>query len=771
MLYRRLLLLGLALVGPWSGESRAQRGDRPGETQRDLPPDLVVPPAPVLSDADALASLRVAPGFHVELVASHPLLHDPVAFQVAPDGRIWVVEMRGYMHDMWGAGEDQPIGTVAVLDDTDGDGVMDHRTEFAGGLVMPRAIALAAGGVLVGEPPHLWFFKDTDGDDVADEKTLLADDYGAVGNPEHTANALFRNLDNWIYSADHNVRFRFAGGQWQRDFTVPRGQWGMDQDDRGRLYFNSNSDPLRVDLAPSAYFWRAPALDSPAPLAVQTVRPEAAPTFPGRVTPGINRGYQTLDDTWKLKTVTAACAPMIYRGTRFAPEFRGNAFFCEPSGNLVKRLIVEPTADGSLAARNAYADTEFLWSTDERFRPINAYNAPDGSIYILDFYRGIIQHKIYLTTYLRKQIVARGLEAPLGMGRIYRIVPDQPAADWVARGRPALDRAATAELVATLDATEGWWRDTAQRLLVERGDPAAVPVLRDLARHGSTLGRQHALWTLEGLNAVDRASVWSALQAPAAAVPVQLAGLRLSEPWLRLGDAEMVARVIDLAGSADPELRRQAAFALGEVGGPEALTVLARLAREAAATFGLADAVKSSLTGREAQFAAQWRGRADNPVVVYARAQEAAEIARRQPKPILAGSALANQPRPLTSVELAQFEKGRAVFTLCAGCHQPDGRGLAGLAPSLVASKLVERDPRVVARILLHGKEGEGMQMPALGPALDDEAIAAVLTYVRRSFGHRADPVKPATVGAVRETEKNRSQAWTAAELDGLTLD
>jgi len=760
----------LAVVGAvvLTATAWAQNGDRPGEVQRPLPADLAVPPAPVLSDEEALAAFTVAPGYRVELVASHPQLFDPVAMEFGPDGRIWVVEMRGYMHDVEGAGEELPIGTVAVLADEDGDGFFEKRTEFAGGLVMPRALSLAADGVLVGAPPYLYYFRDTDGDDVADERTIVADDYGSPVNPEHTANGLFHALDNWIYSANHGVRHRYHDGEWIRGETTPRGQWGMDQDDGGRLFYNSNSDPLRVDLVPSAYFQRHPGLESMDGLAVQTARSRDVPTFPGRITPGINRGYQMLDETWKLPTVTAACGPMIYRGVRFGPDFRGNAFFCEPSGNLVKRLLLTPTVDGSVRAANAYPDTEFLVSTDERFRPVNAYNGPDGAIYLVDFYRGIIQHRIYLTTFLRNQIEQRGLDAPLGRGRIWKIVPETPAADWVDPGRPALDEASVAELVETLDHPNGWWRDTAQRLLVEHRQTAAVAGLREMARQGGPLGRQHALWTLAGLERIDRASVLAGLTA--ADPRVQVAALQVGEPWLRAGDAEVVAAVLALGGDTSAAVQRQMAFALGEVGGAAAARALVDLAQQDAPTFGLADAVKSGTAGREAELL-DLIPDAASPVGTFVTTQLVADLASREPPPVVYSRREATGPRTLSAAERALFEKGRTVYALCMGCHQADGRGMPGMAASLVASPLVEGDPRLLARIVLHGKAQDTLQMPALAGGLDDESIAAVLTYVRRSFGHNGDPVMPETVTAVRAAESGRSQPWTTEELATVPLD
>jgi len=254
--YPSLLALCFAAAAPLL----AQNGDRPGEVQAPPAAHIKVPPSPALSVDEAMKTFKVAPGFRMEIVAAEPLVHEPIAMTFGPDGRLWVVEMRGYMPDVDAKGEDAPIGSIAVLTDTDGDGRMDKRTVFLDKLVMPRALALVGDGLLVAEPPHLWFARDTNGDGVADEKTEVAADYGATVNPEHTSNGLMWALDNWIYSANHTVRFRYAGGgKFTREGTVTRGQWGISQDDTGRIYYNSNSDPLRVDVIPSAYLKRNPA--------------------------------------------------------------------------------------------------------------------------------------------------------------------------------------------------------------------------------------------------------------------------------------------------------------------------------------------------------------------------------------------------------------------------------------------------------------------------------------------------------------------------------
>ncbi len=815
----------------------AQRGDRGGEVQAPPPAHIKIPPAPVLTPAEALKTFKLAPGFRIEAVATDPLVGDPIAMQFGPDGRLWVLEMRGYMNDADAKGEDQPLGVVSVLADTDGDGVMDKRTVFATGFVMPRAISLVGDGLLVGEPPHLWFLRDTNGDGVADEKTEIASDYGNTTNPEHNANGLVWMMDNWIYSANHTVRFRYDGaGKFTRDATITRGQWGIAQDDVGRLYYNSNSDPLRVDALPSGYLRRNPNFTATG-TNVQLV-PARLPIYPGRVTPGVNRGYNTLDAEGKLSAVTAACGPMIYRGALFPGEFRGDAFIAEPSANLIKRIKLGDK-DGAVTGANAYTGTEFLTSTDERFRPVNLFNGPDGALYVVDMYRGILQHRLYVTSFLRKQIEERGLADGIGLGRIWRIVPEgAPKANF----KSGLAGAPTAALVSKLDDANGWVRDTAQRLLVEKRDPAAAPALRALAAAAKNpLGRQHALWTLDGLGALDQPTLLAALADQDARVCA--AAIRLAEKFLRpTPDEKIFARLVALAARPDPAVRLQLALSLGEVKTPAADAALRALLIAAGSQPYLVDAVVSGLARREADFieAIAREAKAGGPAVTSAvvgasgalmkgadaaRLNRALALAADPAAPgwarnaVLDGidrgmprlfdgkivpTSLTAEPKPLVelakkggtpeaeraekllgslrwpgkpgmaaaaAVKLApaeqkQFDQGKVQFaTLCAACHQPEGQGLAGLAPSLVFSRWVLGDERVLASIVLCGKAQDNLVMPTLRATLDDDAIANVLTYIRHSWGHNAGAVTPATVARMRTMTATREQPWSEEDL------
>ncbi|MEO6740309.1 MAG: dehydrogenase, partial [Chthoniobacteraceae bacterium] len=384
-----------------------------------------LPPPKPLTPEEELKTFKVAKGFHVELVAAEPMIQEPVAQAWDEKGRLFVCEMRGYMQDVEGKGEDQALGRIVMLEDTDGDGKMDKRTVFADGLVLPRALACVNGGLLVAEPPVLWFMKDTKGTGVADLKEQVDGAYGVRGGqPEHMANSTTRFLDNWIYSANHAMRYKLKDGKWINESTSSRGQWGMTQDDYGRPFYNFNSDFLRANFVPETLYKRNPNFAASAGAGVQILKDQTC--WPSHQTPGVNRGYEPkqLRADGTLATCTATCGAGIYRGGLFPKEFAGNAFIPEPSGNLVKRVIIEEK-DAVLTAKNAYGEkTEFMTSTDERFRPVNAYTGPDGALYITDMYRGVIQHKGFLTHYLIANILDRKLEQPINQGRIWRIVPD-----------------------------------------------------------------------------------------------------------------------------------------------------------------------------------------------------------------------------------------------------------------------------------------------------------------------------------------------------------
>ncbi len=619
MILRRLaLLVAMAVCGTVSVFG-IQSQDWPPASLRPLDPE-----APVLSPEDEMRTFVLEPGYHAELVAAEPLVQDPIVIDWDPDGRLWVLEMTAYMSDIRGSNELDPTGRVVVLDDTDGDGRMDTRTVFADGLVLPRALKVLDAGVLVAEPPTLWLMKDTDGDGHADTKEVVTDQYGRRdANVEHNANGLLWALDNWMYTSEADIYLRLRHGTFEVEPTLLRGQWGGSQDDAGRVYRNTNSAALFVDLLPARYFQRQPDPVRTRGFYQSLGGAELNRTWPIMPTPGVNRGYQfgVLREDKTLASFTAVSAPTVYRGDRLPRDLYGNVFLAEPSANLVSRVIVED--DGTtLRGRKAYEGAEFMASSNERFRPVYLSSAPDGTLYVVDMYHGIIQHRGYITEYLRDQILSRNLQESLHHGRIWRVVHETTT-----RGpRPALEHATTAELVRTLSHPNGWWRDTAQQLLVERADRSAVPALSTIAGdEAAGQARLHALWALDGIGALEPATVIDALSSTSR--DVRVSALRSSEPWLA-SNADVRAAVLARMDDADWWVREQLAATLGFLPADEREPALATLLERHAGDPVVVDAAMSSLRGSESAVLARLLTRPQTPNVEVAIAMIAATALR-----------------------------------------------------------------------------------------------------------------------------------------------
>jgi putative membrane-bound dehydrogenase-like protein len=582
-----------------AGDTQAQgRGGVPQAPVAPMPPA----PAPVLTPDAALKSLKVAPGYKVEIAAAEPLIHAPVAIQFGPDGRMWVVEMNGYSPVLGGAGEDAPNGRVVALRDRDGDGRYDAATVFLENLVLPRSIMLVGDGVLVGAPPELAFWRDTNGDGKADSKVVVASDYGAKPNPKlplSTNAELFANgglwaYDNWIYSAAYMKKLRYRDGKFETAPTIFRGQWGFTQDDYGRFYYNDNTHSLHGDVIFGDYLQRNrnyPRLEG---TNVNIAADELV--WPARETPGVTSGAQPARELrdGRLFKFTAACGPWIYRGDLLTSLY-GNAFIAEPVGNLVQRKVLT-AENGTLIGRNPYDQADFIASTDERFRPVNFSTGPDGALYVVDMYRGIVEHHSLISAYLREVIRSHELEGPFEYGRIYRVVPVDKPAPRVAQ----IERLTSAQWVAHLGDANAWWRETAQRLLVERHEQSVLPAIRQVATSSSQpLGRVQAMWTLEGIDALDRATVVAAFSDKEPVV--RAAALRLSERLFKdpASRADLLARVLALTRDPSPDVQLQAVLTFSEANDATQDVALAGIVRSQPGSRFLRDAFFSGLANRE----------------------------------------------------------------------------------------------------------------------------------------------------------------------------
>jgi mono/diheme cytochrome c family protein/glucose/arabinose dehydrogenase len=792
------LVLAVALAGG----ARAQRGDQPGEPQPPLPDALRMPPPRALSAEEELATFRFPSDVRVELVAGEPLVRDPVCASFDERGRLFVCEMSGYMRDADGTREDERVGAVALLTDVDGDGRMDRRTTFLGELVLPRAVAPTRGGALVIAPPNLLFARDTDDDGVADDVRTLDTGLAGVASPEHAVNGLLFSIDNWFWCANAPIRYRWNGDRLERGRTAGGGQWGISADARGRIYFNDNSNPLRCDLYPSHLAVRNPNLGVAPGMGVSIAG--GARPHPIHATPGVNRGYRAgVLAEGRLNEFTGACAPWIYEGDLLPEGYRGDAFVCEPCGNLVHRFEISDDEGGWPKATTAPPDGAFLASTDERFRPVWLTEGPDGALYVVDMYRGVIQHKLFVTSWLRAQIEERGLEQPVGRGRIWRVTSGE-------RKKPPADLAACSwtELAARLDSPNRWLRITAQRLFVEQGDAVAAEVLREhVAKSESESGRLHAGWALHGLGAagasarlahhpepftvLDLSSElgWSALLAMAprcardeverGALISALAGRELEfaealaarEEWCEFDEPFRAALLAALAACIVSEGTPERVDRLAHLVFDGSVSQRAMPLRNALAR-GALDARAKDAEGKPRPIVLERRP--DGLDLMQRRQSDDATIAELIDALVWPGKPGSEGliPRGLTQDERERFERGRDLFEqACAGCHGYSGRGDSGVAPPLRDSPWVLGPPERLARVLLHGLRGpvtiDGKTWDGEMPAFvgSDREIAALSTYLRRAWNHGADPVEDELVRAVRERSKERTRPWAVEEV------
>ena len=732
-------------------------------------PEEIIPPSSVLSVGEALKSFQLAPGFVIEPVVAEPLVDKPVCLDFDARGRMWVCEMRGYMPDIDGKGEKTPEGRIVILEDTDSDGKVDKRTVFLEKLLLPRALCVYEDGVLFMDEKRLCWTKRK-GDVPDGSPTVIPTKVVEAGNVEHKPNGLLSNLDNRLYLAKSDKRLRRNGDSWEIEPTSFRGQWGIARDDYGRLYHNNNSTLLFGDpLAPNLLQGNPGVRMKPK----DYVQLGTNRVWPARVTPAVNRAYMskahgfgsdTLDPkTYKLVNTTAAAGMTIYRGTNFPKEWYGMAFTAEPVCNLVKATRITE-ADGRLKGEHALEKTEFLASTDERFRPVNAYNAPDGSLYLVDMYHGIIQHETYMTPYLRKQTLDRGLESPgFGNGRIYRI----RSLKGPLERQTNLASLHGLDLVKMLMHPNAWQRETAQRLLVERHEPADVPFLAKLAVGGNTVARIHAIWTLEGMGALEPEHLVTAIRGndPKLQASALWASTRLSGSGLSKLEPVLLA-----AAPASPEVTPYLAKALGPLGTPKAYQRLADLLKSDGKIPFVREAAISGLDHHEAEFRdAAMKDSKDQPFLTWLD-QGAKDT----------GTAAASISE-LKGAELASFDRGKAMFhgeAACFGCHSADGAGMPNLGPPLDESEWVGGKPETLVKILLHGMNGPvqvdgetyspSADMPGLGtnPAISDQTIADIATYVRNEWSNKFPAVSAALVKQLREATKDRAgRSWTAKDL------
>ncbi len=551
--------------------------------------------APYISAEEALKTMQLEPGLRIEIAAAEPLVVDPVAFTFDGPRRLYVVENRGYPGKVKSNSNEtdaaaSPEGRIALLEDTDGDGRFDRRTEFASGLTYPNGITLWRGGVFVTCAPDIIYLKDNDGDNVADERRVVLTGFGTSRTTQLRVSFPTLGLDGKFYVASglndgkvtspahperEAVSFTPADGRFDPETffyerTGGRGQFGLTFDSFGHRFVVSNRHPvLQVVLEPW-HLSRNPHLASTDTTQEVSKVEAAARVFPTSRTSITADFMPVLMSKPHAGSFTSACSPLIFGGTALGPDHVGNVFICEPAQNLVQRQVLRGEG-ASFRSDPPYTSREFLTSTNPWFRPVFLATGPDGALYVADMNRREIDHPQYVPEGTRDSLDFEGGRNTTG--RIYRIIrADAP------RTALAADTASTSlkDLLRGLESKDSWWRERSRRLLLERADEAATPGLEQLTvRAPLPETRAAALWTLHARHQLTLAILLPALRDAHAHVREQAINLGAS----RLDQAPpLLDGVLAAANDPSPHVRFAVALALGANTDPRAVTALARIA-------------------------------------------------------------------------------------------------------------------------------------------------------------------------------------------------
>jgi mono/diheme cytochrome c family protein len=619
-------------------------------------------------------------------------------------------------------------------------------------------------------------YRDTDGDGVADEKKLLYQrgSYGRGGNQsvEHQDSGLMWNLDNHIYISYNIERYRFTDGNWKAE--KQRGhwtQWGLTHNDAGDLFWVHNSDPVASPYLHPRYWGTVQRLAGKEVFGtpIDMGKPYAPDFMQVKSLCLLNdRGGSAAE----FRAFTSACGQSIFQGHKLPHADYGRHFVCDPTIHVVRRSNLGKQSGLDYFEKTEPGDGEFLRSPDINSRFVNTATGPDGCLYLTDMYRGIIQDAPWLSPGPRKAIVANGLDKNIRHGRIWRIrhadhTPDQP---------PRMLEESTVELLRHLGHDNGWWRNTAQKLIILREDrETVVPLLQGMARFSqNALARLHALWTLEGLDVLDRAFVATvyADRDPR----VRRAAIQVAERWIQ--EETAVKGLSIFAKENDPQVAQQLVLTLGMSDGKArslAEDLIQQVARRHLTSRGMILATGVSLWGRK-----------DLPLVkeILEGKKHRAEIATPWKTALTNWNRGIEFPKDMDPDHRRLVRDGEVTYyQSCVVCHGSDGKGIqvAGtafrLAPSLVDSPRVKGDPKQLVPILLHGLIGplDGKTYPAgfMAPAkvlglTRERDVARVLSYVRYAWNNEGGPVTEDDVKSIQKKHAKRSTPWTEIELKNL---
>lgn len=700
----------------------------------DLAPKPAVQP---LYPEEQAAKFLLPPGYSIEPVLTEPQIEQPGAIAFDGNGRMYVLELRTYMLTADSDGTLEPISRISRWEDKDKDGIYETGTPFVDKLIFPRFVLPYGKDCILTmetDADNVYKYTDTDGDGIADKKEFFTNKYGRSGNVEHQQAFMYWGMDNWLYSTVNAFRVRETPGGVIREKTgYNRAQWGITHDDNGKLWFQGGASGL------PSYF------QFPIHYGNFKVENEFAEGFeiPWGSAVKIADMQGGMDEVRQpdgsLNRVTGAAGNDIYRGDRLPRDLYGQYFYGEPVARIVRRVnpVVE---EGLTTLHNVYQEekSEFLRSTDPLFRPVDITTAPDGTLYVTDMYHGIIQEGQWAQkgTYLRAKIEQYQLDKVVGLGRIWRIKHENHKRDTTS---PGMFNEPIPALLDHLEHPNGWWRDKAQQLLVLAGDRSVIPALRQMARsHDNRLARIHALWTLEGLGALEVKLLEELMADKNPGIRIQ--ALRASESINEQGKKSLLNSYYALFDDPDTDVAIQAMLTAKYLKLP-----------------GLEGHINTLMAARDA------RG-------IKVIGEQLLKPEEDNGFGDIAGL-------QFTPAEKEHLQMGSVIFNeLCVQCHGANGTGTdlgngSVMAPSLRGSPRVQSHPEYVIKAIMHGMEGplDGKTYPAgimVGnKEQTDEWIAAISSYIRLGLTNEASLVSEQEVAKVREQTKAKDGPYTFESL------
>ncbi|GAA0877293.1 hypothetical protein GCM10009119_02610 [Algoriphagus jejuensis] len=690
------------------------------------------PPVIPVSANEEAKSFVLKPGFKIEPILSEPQIREPAAIQFDGNGRMYVLELRSYMQDIDASGELFATSRISRWEDKDDDGVYETGVVFLDSLVFPRFVVPFGPNTILSmesNEDHVYKYTDTDGDGKSDKKELFATGLGRSGNVEHQTSFLTWTMDNWMYSTYNAHRIRWTpDGVIQEPTGNPYGQWGVAQDNHGQVWFQDGAGgtPQNFNFPIVYGNFRVPGQFQ------EGFRVPYSLVKLADFEPGMRETKADMS----LNNVTGSAGNDVFRGDKLPKELIGQYFYGEPVGRII-RQVKSTKEEGLTYIQNEYIDSEseFIQSTDPLFRPVDIATAPDGTMYIVDMYRGIIQEGNWTQegSYLRTKIQQYQMDDIIGNGRIWRVTYDGMPRS---KEKPRMYDETTAELVKHLEHPNGWWRDMAQQNIILRQDKSVVGELEKMVTSSSNeLARIHSLWTLEGLGSLKAETVKNLMKDPSSVIRIQ--ALRASETLYKYGEKSLAENYRAMPLDADPSVAIQAL--------------------QSAYILKIEDADKLLKSSQQVN---QSKGVQLVTTQLLEREEEAKKAAatRYSPK------------------EQALFAQGKTIFdSYCSTCHGVKGLGTptgAGdlIAPAFSGSPRIMGHPEYAVKTLLHGLTGaiEGKEYEGVMISMssnDDQYIASVVSYIRNEFGNKGSFVDADYVAQIRKETASRESNYNYDEL------